>query len=1056
VASIYTIKRAARKLIGEELLKEYLTDEQRKEYSKTSMSDKARKQTDHFFGTGVDLKKENIKNYDGDKSEVHRAVERHIGKEITQDEYKKGLTKDKYDRPVRLGGVIKDESLRNEFAKDNTRAGAKKDNGHYATIVRGVEVAGQTNSSPDKNHPRGHSWGEFSCKNVDDGTQRRYLEDEIKHGTTVVRVHDHNDKEIYRATLQPHHNDEGHVAYSIDSEYGVKHDSFTRHANDVARRLSGEHKGGSPIYEKHPDVYSDSGTDTMIHPSMKAEDLLKDKNTKTEVVNHFAQKENEPEHILAALSHPNADEETTAHAAQNKNYPHIAMAALNHPKADSYTTQVAVKNSDRNVAMAALNHPKADARTTHNAVLGKNGDDLAFAALNHPKADAKTTYYTAENHNNPKAAIAALDHPLADENTLMHGARNYNQNLALSAMTHKKATTKVLESSLYRFSGENNDSRDEFLSKTILNHPAVDHDVILKMASITKNPSIAKDILDHPKVSVPDPFKKSTHIVNALMNTFHDDNPDVALNILNHPQSNHTTTEIGATSVHPAVGVASLQHKNAYYETAHKAIRNQNPDIAKAALNSEHASASHFLQGKIHDDDTVAKLANKKIKEAGIQEEKTVNIVETIKKAAKSAKKKKMSKQDEKLVRDYEEREKAEKGYDDDAIRYGMKESAFQMDESDSGLAAKARKSGVSLGTLQKVYRRGVAAWNSGHRPGTTPQQWGMARVNSYITKGKGTYHGADKDLREEELLEVAKDKESGLPKKYVSGLSSSTAKARAAHWDKMDKLSDRDPAAYEPAPGDATAKTRESKHTIKAREMFEQLAPTYDGIPSVYDARPKQKTDVDVSGHTDGKKINYVYTMRGRRLGDSNPAHREFASIRIGDTELAKKEKEVADRLNKQYAEYVKQERLKNAQKGSPTIPKPLKEAENKITSKIVKGIVHINGKPLNHSSVEVDGVNKKDYPDFADAYTSRAEFKDGSELSHEELEHLDMNHPEVAHEAAHESIRGGSSKLQVMEDKKQTGTPKQRSGTCWSGYTQYGMKMKKGRSVPNCVKDK
>jgi hypothetical protein len=143
------------------------------------------------------------------------------------------------------------------------------------------------------------------------------------------------------------------------------------------------------------------------------------------------------------------------------------------------------------------------------------------------------------------------------------------------------------------------------------------------------------------------------------------------------------------------------------------------------------------------------------------------------------------------------------------------------MEESDSGLAAKADKSGVSIGTLRKVYKRGVAAWNSGHRPGTTPQQWGMARVNSYITKGKGTYHGADKDLREEELEEVAKDKESGLPKKYVSGLSPSTAKARAAHWEKMDKLSDKDPAAYEPAPGDATAKTKESKHTKKYREMF-------------------------------------------------------------------------------------------------------------------------------------------------------------------------------------------------------------------------------------------
>ena len=145
---------------------------------------------------------------------------------------------------------------------------------------------------------------------------------------------------------------------------------------------------------------------------------------------------------------------------------------------------------------------------------------------------------------------------------------------------------------------------------------------------------------------------------------------------------------------------------------------------------------------------------------------------------------------------------------------------------ADAGLAAKASKSGISIGTLRKVYRRGVAAWNSGHRPGTTPQQWGMARVNSYIGKGSGTYHGADKDLREEELQEkklpeVPKDKESGLPKKYVAGLSASTAKARAAHWDKMDKKSDSDPSAYEPAPGDANAKTKPSKHTLKYRAMF-------------------------------------------------------------------------------------------------------------------------------------------------------------------------------------------------------------------------------------------
>lgn len=88
-------------------------------------------------------------------------------------------------------------------------------------------------------------------------------------------------------------------------------------------------------------------------------------------------------------------------------------------------------------------------------------------------------------------------------------------------------------------------------------------------------------------------------------------------------------------------------------------------------------------------------------------------------------------------------------------LKYKKMYGEETMDESsETGLAAKAKKSGVSLGTLKKVYRRGVAAWNSGHRPGTTPQQWGMARVNSYITKGKGTYHGADKDLREDDLNE--------------------------------------------------------------------------------------------------------------------------------------------------------------------------------------------------------------------------------------------------------------------------------------------------------------
>jgi len=67
--------------------------------------------------------------------------------------------------------------------------------------------------------------------------------------------------------------------------------------------------------------------------------------------------------------------------------------------------------------------------------------------------------------------------------------------------------------------------------------------------------------------------------------------------------------------------------------------------------------------------------------------------------------------------------------------------------KADASLKKKADKSGMPLGILRKVFDRGFAAWRTGHRPGTNPTQWGLARVNSFVTKSKGTWGGADKDL---------------------------------------------------------------------------------------------------------------------------------------------------------------------------------------------------------------------------------------------------------------------------------------------------------------------
>ena len=92
------------------------------------------------------------------------------------------------------------------------------------------------------------------------------------------------------------------------------------------------------------------------------------------------------------------------------------------------------------------------------------------------------------------------------------------------------------------------------------------------------------------------------------------------------------------------------------------------------------------------------------------------------------------------------------------------------LDEKIAGLVKKADKSGIAYSILKQVYNRGMAAWRTGHRPGTTPQQWAMARVNSFVTKSKGTWGGADKDLAakargsKKEAMEYPSDE---LTKKY-------------------------------------------------------------------------------------------------------------------------------------------------------------------------------------------------------------------------------------------------------------------------------------------------
>ena len=119
-----------------------------------------------------------------------------------------------------------------------------------------------------------------------------------------------------------------------------------------------------------------------------------------------------------------------------------------------------------------------------------------------------------------------------------------------------------------------------------------------------------------------------------------------------------------------------------------------------------------------------------------------------------------------------------------ESVRDIFKESDIKglQEKAEKALKNKAKETGMPLGILRKVFQRGVKAWQSGHRPGTNAVQWGLARVNSFVTKGKGTWGKADSDLaakvrKSEEIEEKAPDTDDAM-KRYKAGKAGFTDKA--------------------------------------------------------------------------------------------------------------------------------------------------------------------------------------------------------------------------------------------------------------------------------------
>lgn len=79
----------------------------------------------------------------------------------------------------------------------------------------------------------------------------------------------------------------------------------------------------------------------------------------------------------------------------------------------------------------------------------------------------------------------------------------------------------------------------------------------------------------------------------------------------------------------------------------------------------------------------------------------------------------------------------------------------------------------------------------------------------------------------------------------------------------------------------------------------------------------------------------------------------------------------------------------------------------ENKLTknAKLLSEGIEFNGKPVDIRSIEIDGIDTEDYPDFVDAYITYAEYEDGTPLTDEELHDFEAENSGLAGELIHDN---------------------------------------------------
>ena len=589
-------------LTFKQFISEELTQRQKDEVSTwPKRTAKATKATDHYFGVGNDDMYTQLVDTQ-DKSETHKAIERHLGQDISPEDYKSGQTKDSYGRQTKIGKLLQKsgapEHLARNFENDTTRQ-AKGFTGLTVRTTRSPEgVAGQTSGN--------QSWEQQSCKNFTNGVNKRYLKPEVKHGTVVHYLLDHHGKEIARATAHPHTDSKGNTVYATNSHYGIQHQGFLDHVEQANKEMSCKNDEKKlTVYKINPNVYNDNNEEYTMHPDASEQnitDALKDQSIKHIAIRHpnlspdhisEALKDEDPEHRIDAISHKNASEQNISDALNDPS-DRVRAAALRNKKSTKAHLDKVIgdKYEGDRVRQVAYQHRLLSDQQITNAL--HNETAIIKGHVLHHKKVRPHHIAQALQDKNPYVRATAIQHENTTPQQVTQALSDESSYVRAYAARNEKATPQQISDAL----DEKNDK--EIRKSAAFNKTATrDH--------------IAKALNDKDfEVRSAAIFNNNADPEN-ISHALKDSNPSVKIAALKHEKVGPEHIIQALKDQNKLVRFTAIRHNKVNSDHIMEALTDPYLDIRKHAIMHEDATEEHFKKGLTDRSAVIRNIAQKRL-----------------------------------------------------------------------------------------------------------------------------------------------------------------------------------------------------------------------------------------------------------------------------------------------------------------------------------------------------------------------------------------------------------------------------------------------------------